>query len=356
MNDHALTEHAHHEELTPRAEAGERRTRWVVGLTVAMMVGEIVAGNLTGSMALTADGWHMATHAGALGLALFAYWFARTRAGSRHFSFGTGKVHALAGFASAIVLAVVALWMGFEAATRLLDKPAVHFGEALPVAVIGLVVNLVSAWLLGGAGHEHTHGHDDHDHHDHHGHDHHGHDHRDHDDHDHAHADAPDRDDAVRKPGVKVGATDHNLRAAYIHVLADALTSVLAIVALVAGYYTNAWYLDPLMGVVGGVVIARWSFGLCRDTAAQLLDVVPSTEIAERIERSLEADGKARVADLHLWELAPGRRGCIVAVVAAEPRAVEHYRKLILAEVDLAHLTVEVHCCQQGHGAPAVAA
>lgn len=363
MNDHALAAHAHHEELTPRAEAGERRTRWVVGLTVVMMVGEIVAGNLTGSMALTADGWHMATHAGALGLALFAYWFARTRAGSRRFSFGTGKVHALAGFASGIVLAVVALWMGVEAATRLLDEPTVHFGEALPVAVVGLVVNLASAWLLGGAGHDHAHGHghDAHGHGDHdHGHDHdHAHDHgHDHDagERDHAQANAPDRDDGMRTPGVKPGATDHNLRAAYLHVVADALTSVLAIIALVAGYYTNAWYLDPLMGVVGGVVIARWSLGLCRDTAAQLLDVVPSTEIAERIERSLESDGQARVADLHLWELAPGRRGCIVAVVAAEPRAVEHYRKLILAEVDLAHLTVEIHCCPQGHAAPVAAA
>ncbi len=368
-HDHHLSEHAHHEEMAPRGEIGERRTRWVVGLTIVTMVAEIVAGNLTGSMALTADGWHMATHAGALGLALFAYWFARTRAGSRRFSFGTGKVHALAGFSSGVVLAVVALWMGLEAALRLYERPEVRFADALPVAVIGLAVNLVSAWLLAGAhGHEHGvgHGHGvdvggngghrvegvhdhDHDHRSEHDHEHggggeHGHAGHGHAGHDHGPAKAAKVE--------KAGHHDHNLRAAYLHVLADALTSVLAIVALVAGYYTNAWYLDPLMGVVGGVVIARWSIGLCRDTAAQLLDVAPSAEIAERIERRLEADGQARVADLHVWELAPGQRGCIVALVAAEPRAVEHYRRLILAEVALAHLTVEVHRCQRGHGVP----
>jgi cation diffusion facilitator family transporter len=348
-HDHDLAEHAHHEDVRAPGEAGERRTRWVVYLTVVTMVAEIVAGSITGSMALTADGWHMATHAGALGLALFAYWFARTRASSRRFSFGTGKVHALAGFASGVVLGVVALWMAYEAVVRLYQHPEVRFGEALPVAVVGLLVNLASVWLLAGAhGHAgHAHGHGghahgekgDHDHHDH------GHDHDHHDGHAHA------------EPGGNVheaprGPHDHNLRAAYLHVMADALTSVLAIIALVAGYYTNAWYLDPLMGAVGGVIIAKWSFGLCRDTAAQLLDVVPSEEIARKIERRLEADGLA-VADLHVWELAPGQRGCIVAVVAAEPRAVADYRKMILEEVPLAHLTVEVHRCGRGHGAPA---
>ena len=349
------------------------------------MVAEIVAGTVTGSMALTADGWHMATHAGALGLALFAYWFARTRAGSRRFTFGTGKVHALAGFASGVVLGVVSLWMGYEAVLRLYEHPEVRFGEALPVAVVGLLVNLVSAALLAGA-HEHGpaagahgHGHDEHGHgHEGHGHDEHGHGHDEqaheahghgkhdahghgkhdhahgHGKHDHAHGHAHAHGHSKHGHGheERRGAHhhDHNLRAAYLHVLADALTSVLAIAALIAGYYTNAWYLDPLMGAVGGVIIARWSFGLCRDTAAQLLDVVPSTEIAERIERRLAADGLA-VADLHVWELAPGQRGCIVAVVAAEPRAVEHYRRLILAEVPLAHLTVEVHRCERGHGA-----
>ena len=375
QHDHDLSEHAHHEELTPRGGQGERRTRWVVGLTIVTMVAEIVAGNITGSMALTADGWHMATHAGALGLALFAYWFARTRAGSRRFSFGTGKVDALAGFTSGVVLAVVALWMGVEAALRLYDHPTVRFAEALPVAIIGLGVNLVSAWLLRGT---HDHGHAGHTHGAAHDHDHdHDHAHHEHDHADHGHADArpeqaghghdhgPPRvheDAAVRgivdeerrvAARAMAATTDHNLRAAYLHVLADALTSVLAIGALVAGYYTDAWFLDPLMGVLGGIVIARWSLGLCRDTAAQLLDAVPSADIAERIERRLEADGEARVADLHLWELAPGQRGCIVALVAAEPRAVDHYRKLILAEVPLAHLTVEVHRCGRGHGAPA---
>jgi cation diffusion facilitator family transporter len=308
MEPHLHTEHAHHHDYAVAVGQGEQRTRAVVLLTVAMMIGELVVGAVTGSMALTADGWHMATHAGALALALFAYWYARTRAGTGLYTFGTGKVYALAGYSSGLVLGVVALWMMGESIARLVARPSVDFADALPVAVLGLVVNVVSMLLLG-HGHEyadHDHDHDDHDHHHHH---------------------------------------DHNLRAAYLHVLADALTSVLAIAALIAGRYAGWWFLDPAMGIVGGVLIARWSVGLCRDASRQLLDAVPSRELARRISERLESIDDVRVADLHLWEIAPGRQGCIVSLVTEAPRDTTFYREAILGEVALAHLTVEVHRC-----------
>lgn len=321
------------------AKAGEKRTAWVVALTLATMVAELVAGQLTGSLALTADGWHMASHAGALGLALVAYWFARTRAASQEFSFGTGKVYALAGFTSGVVLLIVAGWMGIEAIVRLRQQTDVAYGEAIPVAIVGLVINLGCALILGGDhGHDHhghDHGHDDHDDHDHHDHDHHDHPHED-----HAHGRAIE----VERP------TDHNLRAAYLHVVADALTSVFAIAALVAGKYWGLWYLDALVGLIGGVVIGRWAIGLCRSAASPLLDVVPSRKLAASIEAKLEQIDDVRVADLHLWELAPGRRGCIVSLVTATPRDVGYYRSIILAEAPIAHLTVEIHRCDRAHG------
>ncbi len=308
-------------------ERGERRTRLVVLVTLLMMVGELVAGYLTGSMALTADGWHMATHAGALGLALFAYWFARTRASSSRFTFGTGKVYALAGYTSGVALGVVAVWMAIEAGTRLFEEPRILFAEALPVAVIGLGVNIVCAVLLGG-GHGHAHDHEA-------GEEKVGHRHG----HGHGHG-----------QGHGEQLTDHNLRAAYFHVLADALTSVLAIAALVGGEYAGWWWLDPAMGFVGGVLIARWAVVLCRDAAAQLVDAVPTEELVDRIETHLERLDDVHVADLHVWELAPGKRGCIVSLVSARPRDVDFYRKEILGIVQLAHLTVEVHGCERGHG------
>jgi len=317
MQEHDLREHAHHHDDVVDVKAGERRTRAVVLLTVVMMVAELVVGWLTGSMALLADGWHMGTHAGALGLALVAYWYARTRAGSDAFSFGTGKVYSLAGYTSGVVLALVALWMGVEAAMRLLERPPIDFGDALPVAVLGLVVNLVCAWLLGtahGPGHEHAHDHAGHDH---------GHDH---------------------------GHHDHNLRAAYMHVLADAFTSVLAIVALLAGQLFGWWFLDPAMGLVGGVVILRWSVGLCRLASRQLLDVVPSTEQERTLRARLEAVDDVRIADLHVWEIGPGRRGCIVSLVTSTPRDTAYYRGIILEAIQVAHLTVEIHHCTRGHG------
>jgi cation diffusion facilitator family transporter len=345
MHEHDLREHAHHHDAVVEVGHGERRTRWVVTLTLAMMVAELVVGWMTGSMALLADGWHMATHAGALGLTLAAYWYARVNAGNDAFSFGTGKVYALAGYTSGVVLAVVALWMGVEAAGRLLSPSPVDYADALPVAVLGLVINAVCAKLLG-----HDHGHDHGQRGDHaHGH---GHDH----DHDHGHDHAHDHDHGHDHGARAAPARDHNLRAAYLHVVADALTSVLAIAALLAGKHLGWWFLDPAMGILGGVVIMRWSIDLCRQASRQLLDAVLATDCEAVLRRKLEAIDDVKVADLHVWELGPGRRGCIVSLVTSTPRDTDYYRSAILGAVEVAHLTVEVHRCSRGHGPPAAAA
>ena len=247
MQAHDLSEHVHHEDEDDHNRSGERRTRWVVVITTVMMFGELIVGWWTGSVALTADGWHMGTHVGALGLTLVAYWYARTRAGHDAFSFGTGKVYALAGYTSGVVLALVAIWMAKEGVEHLIEHPPVDYRDALPVAAVGLVVNIVSAVLLS-RGHHYGHGHG-------HGHGHHhgGHDHGDHDHGGH------DGDRHVPKPGT----LDFNLRAAYIHIIADALTSLLAIGALSLGWWAGLWFLDPLMGLVGGAVITWWAVSLC---------------------------------------------------------------------------------------------
>lgn len=317
----------------------ERRTRWVVGLTLVTMVGELVVGALTNSLALLADGWHMATHAGALGLSAAAYWFARTRADSGDFSFGTGKVHALAGYTSAVVLALVALLMVGESVRRLVSPESVAFAEALPVAVLGLLVNLISARLLHPRDHHHAGG-----------------------------APAASRRGAGHEPSPSTDAsvhlhhdavaaapeTDHNLKAAYVHVLADALTSVLAILALIGGEHLGWGFLDPAMGIVGGLVIARWSYGLSRGAARQLLDVVHSPGLVEHLREHLERElPGTRVVDLHLWELGPGARACILSVVAAEPLTPTAYREWLLAHARLEHVTVEVHPLASLRGAAA---
>jgi len=296
---------------TDAPATGERRTRWVVAITLAMMAGEIVAGSLYGSMALLADGWHMGTHAAALGVTLFAYVYARRHAGDPRYTFGTGKVGALGGFASAVGLAVVALLVLGESAMRLASPVAIRFDEAIAVAFLGLAVNVGCAWLL----REQEHGHGEHDHH-HHEHEH----HRDHGHH-----------------------RDHNLRAAYLHVLADALTSVLAIAALVAGRGLGWTWLDPVMGMVGGAVIARWSWSLLRETARVLLDGEVPAERRDAMVRALEGAGGVRVADLHVWRVGPRHLAAIVSLVAAAPREPGHYRALLAGFEDLAHVTVEVH-------------
>ncbi len=338
MKTHELSAHAHHEDEDEHNKSGERRTKWVVILAGLMMVGELIAGWYSGSMALTADGWHMGTHVGALGLTLVAYWYARTRAGNDAFSFGTGKVYALAGYTSGVLLALVALWMAVEGVERLIEHPTIIYNEALPIALLGFVVNLVSALLLSRGhhyGHGHGHGHD-------HGHDH-DHDHDGHDGHDGHHADASG--DAKPVPGT----LDFNLRAAYIHILADAMTSVLAIGALTLGKYAGLWYLDPAMGLVGGAVITWWAISLCRQASRQLLDVVSSPKHEDEVRHKLEAIDDVRVADLHVWELGPGRRSCIVSLVTSTPRDVAFYRETVLGALDVAHLTIEIHQCGLSH-------
>jgi cation diffusion facilitator family transporter len=338
---HDLAAHAHHEDHDPFNRAGERRTLFVVVLAFAMMIGEVTVGWLTGSKALTADGWHMGTHVGALGLTLVAYWYARRHAGNDAFSFGTGKVYALAGFTSGVVLVIVALWLGVESTEALVEGKRADYGEALPIAVLGLVVNGLSALVLGtghhyGHGHSHSHAHD------------HGHGHG----HDHAHGHDHPEPNGNSKP--KAGTIDWNMRAAYIHILADALTSMLAIVALSLGYWAGVWWLDPMVGIVGGIVISWWAVSLCRQSSRQLLDVVSSPAHEERVRAKLEALDDVRVADLHVWELGPGRRSCIVALVTSAPRDVEYYRKAVLAALPVAHLTIEIHQCEH-HQAEAAA-
>jgi cation diffusion facilitator family transporter len=321
--DHALAAHRHgHNFLGGSHDAHERRTRWVVALTALMMVGEIVAGSIFGSMALLADGIHMATHAGALTVAAAAYAFARRRTADPLFTFGTGKVGDLAGFASALTLALVALAVGVESVQRLFEPARVAFGEAIAVALLGLVVNILSAWLLGhGPDHAHRdHGHDAHEH-----------------SHDHGHHHAREHRPA------RGHHHDNNLRSAYFHVLADALTSVLAIVALLAGLYLHWLWLDPAMGIVGAVVIARWAWGLMRDTSAVLLDRLPDTALAEEITDAIESDGDARVSDLHLWQVGPACYSAIVALVAQRPAPPSAYKARLAYLHRLVHVTVEAN-------------
>ncbi|MCK6481923.1 MAG: CDF family Co(II)/Ni(II) efflux transporter DmeF [Planctomycetes bacterium] len=312
---------------------GEVRTRWVVAITAIMMAGEIVAGTVFGSMALLADGWHMGTHAAALGVALFAYAFARRHAGDHRYSFGTGKVGALGGFASAVGLAVVALLVLVECARRLAAPVVIRFDEAIAVAALGLAVNLGCAWLLsgGGGGHGHEHGH------------HHGHDHGD--GHGHAHDHEDDHDHEEHPRGEAPAHEDHNLRGAYLHVMADAVTSVAALLALFAGRFFGWNWMDPAMGIVGSLVIARWSTGLLRDTARVLLDAEVPEERRRAIRETLESDGDARVADLHLWRVGPRHMAAVVTLVAGSPQAPERYRERLAVHADLVHVTVEVHRC-----------
>ena len=315
MHVEDLSRHVHNHRFAGAAEQdSERRTLLVVALTGAMMVAEIIAGVVTGSMALLADGWHMGSHFAALGLAAFAYAFARRHAHDRRFTFGTGKVSPLAGFASAIVLGLIAIAMAFESAQRLIDPVAIDFTTALIVAAVGLGVNLGSALLLSG-------GHDHHHHYEHDGHDDHGHDHH----------------------------HDHNLRAAYVHVLADALTSLLAIVALAGGALLGLRWLDPVMGLVGAGVILWWSWGLIRRSSRVLLDMEANAATAEAIRSLIEADSDNRVADLHLWQVGTGHLALIVSVVTHHPRPPEHYRALLASIGSLSHVTVEVVPCEEAH-------
>ncbi|MEO8812793.1 MAG: CDF family Co(II)/Ni(II) efflux transporter DmeF [Caulobacteraceae bacterium] len=299
----------------------ERRTWFVIAICGAMMVIEIAGGLAFGSIALVADGLHMSTHAGAMLLAALAYTFARRHAHDPRFSFGTGKLGDLAGFASAIILAMIALLIGYEAVTRFLSPVPIHFAEAIPIAVLGLGVNIVSAWVLGGGHDHHPHGHDHDDDHEH---------EHEHENHDHAGEHAHDGHER-----------DNNIRAAVVHVMADAAVSALVIAGLVLARLFGWLWMDPLAGLVGAVVIASWSWGLIRDTGAILLDMNPNRRLTDQIRGTIEAGGDA-VSDLHLWRLGPGHLGAIVAVTGTAPREPAFYKAMLERLPSLSHVTVEV--------------
>lgn len=295
-----------------RKRPGESRTVIVIVVTTAMMVVEIATGILFGSMALLADGLHMASHAAALSINVFAYIYARRHAHDERFSFGTGKVNALGGFSGAVLLAVFAVMMAVESMVRLVNPVAIAFNQAIFVAVIGLVVNGLSMLILDHKGDHHAHdpGHDERRDHGH-PHDHHHH--------------------------------DHNLRSAYLHVLADALTSFLAIFALLAAKYFGLIWMDPLMGIVGAIMVSRWSIGLLVSTSHVLLDRQAPADIRQKVVDGIEEKGDNRVVDLHLWAVGPGIYTVIVSVATGIPKPPEHYKQLIPSDLKLVHVTVEVN-------------
>jgi cation diffusion facilitator family transporter len=290
-----------------KAKAAERRTLLVIGIAATMMVVEIVAGIAFGSMALLADGLHMATHTTALTISAVAYIYARRHARDKRFSFGTGKVNALAGFTSAILLVVFAFFMVWESIQRIIQPVDIAFNQAILVAALGLTVNGICVFILGDR-HKHRH----HGEHSHEGHHHH----------------------------------DLNLRAAYLHVLADALTSLLAIGALLAGKLLGWNWMDPLMGIVGAVLVIRWSWNLLRDTSGVLLDRQTTQELTERIKSTIEGHADNRVSDLHIWTIGPCIYAASISIVTSEPKSPTHYKELIPGHLGLAHTIVEVHTCR----------
>jgi cation diffusion facilitator family transporter len=302
-------------------ERSERKTWLVIALCGFMMVAEIAGGLLSGSVALVADGLHMSTHAGALMIAALAYTYARRHATDPRFAFGTGKLGDLAGFTSAIVLAMISLLIGYESAERLINPVAIDFGQAMPIAVLGLVVNLASAWLLGGGDH---------------------HDHGDRHDHDHDHGGEAHHADAFHPLRASSAIhRDNNFRAALVHVVADATVSVLVILGLLAARHFGWVWIDPAVGVVGALVIANWSYGLIRNTGAVLLDMNADREMGEDMRKAIESDGDLLV-DLHLWRLGPGHLGAIVSVATSASRRCDFYRAKLARFRSLSHLTIEI--------------
>ena len=292
MHIHILENWQHSHNFLVEPGKAERNTKIVMILTVVTMVIEIIAGWLSGSMALLADGWHMATHVAAFGITLFAYQYARKNVNNPQYNFGTGKVGVLGGFTSAVILAMVALIMVIESLMRLFRPDLIHFNEAIAVAIIGLGVNLISALVLE----------DDHDH-------------------------------------------DHNIQAAYIHVLADALTSILAIIALCGGKFFGWIWLDAVMGIVGAMVIAKWAYNLLQDTSAVLLDGAVDKEIRSSVLTVIESDADNRVADLHLWHLSQNHLAAMISLVTHYPQEPEYYRHLLQKIPSIAHVIVEVNPC-----------
>jgi cation diffusion facilitator family transporter len=307
MHIHNLGKWQHNHHFSIIHEKGERRTLLVLIITALTMVIEIAAGTLFGSMALLADGWHMGTHTAAFAITIFAYRYSKRHANNRDFTFGTGKVSVLGGFASAIALAVIALVMGLESIHRFFETPHIRFDEAISVAILGLLVNLLCAALLNaghGGSHRHAHG---------------------------------------------AGGHDHNLKGAYLHVLADALTSVLAIVALSFGKFLGWHWLDPLMGIVGALIIARWSFNLLKDTSDILLDKNSASDRLMDIQSKIEGDADNRVSDIHLWKVGPADYAVIVSIVTHYPKSPAHYKFLLNEYKYLSHVTIEVN---EGEGEP----
>lgn len=290
---------------------GETRTRYVLLLTAITMLAELVAGSMFGSMALLADGWHMATHVAAFLITLFAYHYANKHATNPAFAFGTGKVSVLGGFTSAVALGVVAVMMILESVERLFSPQQIQFNAAIAVAFLGLLVNLISALLLK-------------DHH------HHGHENGD---------ESPQHH-------------DHNLKAAYIHVLADALTSVLAIAALLAAKFAGLYWLDPIMGIVGAVIISVWAISLIRETSPILLDGSIDESYQQAIRQRIEQDADNRIADFHIWHVSAHHYAAIITIITDTPKATAYYKNL-LADFDrLSHLTIEVHQCEEKNCQP----
>jgi len=298
MHTHSLENWQHDHDYVVINEQGERRTKYVLILTAITMVVEIFAGSIFGSMALLADGWHMGTHVAAFMIAIFAYRYARKHSNTSVFTFGAGKVSVLGGYASAIALTIVALFMAIESLQRIITPHDIHFNEAIGVAILGLVVNLLSAMLLQG---------------------HHGHDHDHH---------------------------DHNLRAAYMHVLADALTSLFAIIALFSGKYFGWNWLDPVMGIVGACIITRWSYGLLLETSPILLDASIEEDYSASIRAVIENDADNQITDLHVWKVGANHYAAIISLVTHIPRMPEYYKGLLQEFNRLSHLTVEVNQCQ----------
>jgi len=305
MHAHSLEDWQHSHEFSVKNDKGERRTHYVLILTAIVMFIEIVAGSIYGSMALLADGWHMGTHVAAFMITIFAYRYARQHADNPAYAFGTGKVSVLGGFASAIALAVVALVMLIESMQRIIDPQTIYFNEAIAVACLGLLVNIISAFLLK----------DDHHHHHHEG-EHHHHHH------------------------------DHNLKAAYMHVLADALTSLLAIIALVLGKYFGWNWLDPIMGIVGAIIITRWAYGLLKQTSPILLDGSIDADYLSGIKETIEKDSDNLISDIHIWKVGANHYAAIISIVTHYPKPTQYYKDLLKDFHKLSHTTIEVYACE----------
>ncbi|MCP3940120.1 MAG: CDF family Co(II)/Ni(II) efflux transporter DmeF [Desulfobacteraceae bacterium] len=301
MDTQNIVPHGHHHRFEAVNSHNENKIRIVVLLTLVTMVVEIAAGYLYGSMALLADGWHMGTHAAALGISIVAYMFARKYADDRRFTFGTGKVGVLGGFSSAIILAVAALVMAVESVGRILSPEAIQFNQAIIVAVVGLVVNILSAFML------------------------------------------QLRPRHIRASQDNYHHHDHNFKAAYLHVLADALTSFLAIFALLGGKYFTLIWMDPLMGITGAVLILRWAFVLVKDSGSILLDAGVAQKTIIDIKAIIEAEADNKVSDIHVWKIGPKHLGIIICLVTSQPKVSDHYKKLIADHFrQSGHVTIEV--------------